>query len=349
MLNCGINENMRFLVIGCGSIGKRHLRNLQSLGISNLIAVDTQDNRRSEVEAKFNIKTFPDLAAALSHGADVAIICTPTKYHIANALQAAKFGCHLFIEKPLSDSLVDLNKLVDEINKRQLKSFVGCNFRFDPGMIHAKRLIDENKIGRIISVRSQFGQYLPNWHPWEDYRKTYSARKDLGGGVLLDRIHEINYLRWLLGEIEEVYALVGHLSQLEIDTEDTSEILARFCSGAFGSIHLDYIRPVYDCSLEIVGENGIILWSFQDRQVRWYLADEKTWQSKQWSGYDNNQIYLDEMGNFLKILQGETYNENDVCEGIKDLQIIIAVKKSAIEKKPITIYNKKEYSYDKLN
>lgn len=338
-MNIDYISDMKFLVIGCGSIGKRHIQNLQSLGVSNLIAIDTQDNRRREVEARFNIKTFPDLYAALSHGADVAIICTPNKHHITNAIQAAKFGCHLFVEKPLSDSLADLDKLADEIEKRRLKSFVGCNFRFDPGMIYTKQLIDKRITGRIISVRSQFGQYLPDWHPWEDYRKTYSARNDLGGGVLLDRIHEINYLRWLLGEFEEVYALIGHLSQLEIDTEDVSEILVRFCSGAFGSIHLDYIRPIYDCSLEIVGEKGIIQWSFQDHRVRWYLAEEKTWQSKQWSDYDNNQMYLDEMANFIRILHGEKCSENDVNEGIKDLQIIIAAKKSATEKKSIKISN----------
>ena len=328
-------KNMKFLVVGCGSIGKRHIENLQILGISDLIAVDTQEKRRNEVETKFKIKTFPNVDAAFAHGMDVAIICTPNKYHVENAIRAAKSGCHLFIEKPLSDSPANLDTLLDEIEKRHLKTFVGCNFKFDPGMIYTKQLIDENSIGKVISVRSQFGQYLPNWHPWEDYRNTYSARKDLGGGVLLDRIHEINYLRWLLGEIKEVYALIGHLSQLDIDTEDVSEILARFCSGAFGSIHLDYIRPVYDCSLEVVGDKGIIQWKFQNHQVHWYRADEKMWQSKQWNEYDINQMYRDEMENFLGILQGEKRVENDIHEGIKDLQIIIAAKKSAIEKKPV--------------
>lgn len=333
---CSAN-NMKFLVVGCGSIGKRHIQNLQCLGINDIIAVDIQEDRRREVETKFGIAAFHDLNSALTYGADVAIICTPNIYHVRDAIQAAKFGCHLFVEKPLSDSLANLDKLANEIEKKQLTSFIGCNFKFDPGMNYTKQLMDKNKIGNIISIRSQFGQYLPNWHPWEDYRKTYSARKDLGGGVLLDRIHEINYLRWLVGEIEEVYALIGHLSHLDIDTEDISEILARFCSGAFGSIHLDYIRPVYDCSLEILGDKGIIQWSFQNHQVRWYKPDEKIWQSKQWNKYDLNQMYRDEMDNFLRILQGERCIENDVHEGIKDLQIIIAAKRSAIEKKPVMV------------
>jgi len=326
-------KDMKFLIMGCGSIGKRHLKNLQSLGISKLAAIDIDDSKRKDVEIKFGVKTFPDLEVALSEGADVALICTPTKYHTPNAIQAAKSGCHLFIEKPISDTLDNINELANEIDKRRLVCFIGCNFRFDSGLIYVKNMINQKTIGRIISVRSQFGQNLPSWHPLEDYKKNYSARKDLGGGVLLDRIHEINYLRWLFGEIDEIYALIGHLSQLEIDTEDTCEMLVKFRSGIFGSIHLDYIRPIYDCSLEIMGENGIIQWSFQDHRVHWYNNEEQKWKCKQWDNYDLNQMYIEEMIYFLEIIQGKKNNEMPLDQGIEDLKVIILAKKSSTEEK----------------
>ena len=130
-------------------------------------------------------------------------------------------------------------------------------------MREVKRLVAEGVAGRLVSIRAQFGQYLPDWHPWEDYRRGYSARRDMGGGVVLDRVHELDYVRWLMGNVTEVCALSGKLSSLEIDSEDTAEILLRFESGAFGSVHLDYVRRDRDCRLEIVGEEGTLEWSYQ--------------------------------------------------------------------------------------
>jgi len=181
----------------------------------------------------------------------------------------------------------------------------------------------------MTSARAQFGQYLPDWHPWEDYRHGYSARQDLGGGVVLDRIHEIDYLRWLFGEITEVYAMIGHCSSLEIDTEDTAEMLLRFRSGGFGSIHVDYVRRPYDCSFSATGEEGMIEWCYQDHVVSWYGTSDCTWHRMEWPAYAVNQMYLDEMRHFLQVVSGEAQSECDIQEGRRVLELALAAKDSA--------------------
>jgi predicted dehydrogenase len=328
-------SNKKFLVIGCGSIGKRHLGNLIELGVNDIIAVDLVESRREEVRKKYNIEVFDNLEIALKNGVNVAVICSPTSFHLENAIMAAQVNCDLFIEKPVSDSLKDTDLLIREIEKRNLVTMVGCNFRFHPGLRKVKSLLIGNKIGKIISSRLQFGQYLPDWHPWEDYRKTYSAQQKLGGGVLLDRIHEIDYARWLFGEVTEVFAVIDHASTLDIETEDIVEMVLIFSNNSIASVHLDYIRRTYDCSLEITGEKGNIKWSFQDKSVRWYEADGKVWHTIEWANYDTNDMYLEEMKHFLKVVERQELSELPVDQAIKVLEIAFAAKKASIERKMI--------------
>lgn len=318
-----------FIVFGCGSIGKRHLANLQRLGAKNIIAYDPVESRREEIRQRFGCLVYADPVEAISKRPDVALICTPTRYHTENALFAVRHGCDVFIEKPVADAPDEVSILSEEIDGRGLSSLVGCNFRFHPALQRVKSLIDQNSIGRIISIRAQFGQYLPDWHPWEDYRNGYSARKELGGGVILDRIHELDYVCWLLGDVHSVTALVGHISSLEINTEDTAEILLKFKSGAFGSIHLDYVRRTYDCSLEVVGEEGTVQWCYQSHEVRWYSAKNGQWQSCKWPNYEGNQMYLDEMDHFFSVIEGKSSSMQDILAGLRVLKIACAIRKAA--------------------
>lgn len=327
----------RFLVIGCGSIGKRHLSNLKQLGVTDLAGFDVREDRRREVEERFGVPVFAELASALSQAVRVALVCTPTYLHLHHALMAARANCHLFIEKPIAVVTEGLDELLEEVKRRRLVTFVACNFRFHPGLRHVKALLDKGAIGKVISARAQFGQYLPDWHPWEDYRQGYSAQRLMGGGVILDRIHEFDYVRWLLGEVAEVYAMMGHLSHLEIDCEDTAEILLRFYSGAIGSIHLDYIRRESDCSLEILGEEGNIQWNYKDHSVRWYLETEAKWQSLQFPLYNVDDMYVAELRHFLTCLSGVGQIECSAWGGKKVLQIAQAVKQSSLVKRPIAI------------
>ncbi len=321
---------MRFLVVGCGSIGKRHLGNLKALSAGELVAYDSNPERCEEVRDKYGIKVTADFDEAMSYEPNVVLVCTPTSLHMDYALPAVRHGCHVFIEKPISHSMDGVHELVDIIFQRKLVSLVGCNFRFHWGLKLVKKMLDEGKIGSVLCARAVFGQYLPDWHPWEDYRKGYSANKTLGGGIILDALHEIDYIHWLMGKVDTVSCFAGKLSSLEIDTEDTAEILLCFQNRAIAEIHMDYVQRAYNRSCELIGEEGTITWSFQDNQVRLYSAKDKDWQLyAQDIPYETNQMYIAEMEHFLRCLRGEEQPALNAIEAMRELEIALAAKESS--------------------
>lgn len=322
-------HDLKIAVIGCGSIGKRHIRNLISLGIRDVMAFDISPERTSMVTAEYGIKGSSSLSDTLAARPDAIILCTSPSSHVSVAMEAAKAGCHLFIEKPLSHTLEGLNDLLAEVDDRGLTTLVGSNFKFHPSFKIMKELLESDVLGKVLSTRCQFGQYLPDWHPWEDYRKGYSARPELGGGILLDS-HEFDYIQWFLGDVEDVFCLSGRTSSLEIDTEDTAEVLLRFSRGTIGEIHLDYTQRTYQRNYEFFGENGTLKWDFNDRRVWLFRAKGKFWEVfEEPKNYDLNNMYVEEMAHFLDCVQNKKQTITDIRCGLKTLQIITAAKISA--------------------
>ena len=328
----------RFLIIGCGSIGQRHVKNLLALGVNDIIAFDPEPMRREAVASTMKVVTVEDLSAAWRLGPQVCVIAAPSSLHIPIALDAARRGCHLFIEKPLSHTWEGVQALLELARQANLITLVACNLRFHPGLRIVRRLLSDGAVGRIVAARVEVGQYLPDWHPTEDYRRGYSARRELGGGIILDAIHEIDYSRWLLGEVASAVCMSDKLSHLEIDTEDTAALLLRFASGALGEIHLDYVQRVYSRTCQIIGEEGTIHWDFSAGQVRFYSAHERRWKVfENPARWQINQMYIDEMAHFLKCIAGDEAPESDVRDGAKVLQIALAAKASAVEKRWIEL------------
>src|SRR3989338_1794129 len=321
----------RVLVMGCGSIGTRHIQNLLALGVGRIIAYDPRPDRLRELQARFPIEIVERLEQAWAAQPTVAVITAPTSLHVPLAFEAAKRGMHLFIEKPLSDRLDDaVDRLIETVHRQQLVTLVGCNFRFHPGVRRLKALCQEGVLGRLIAARLERGQYLPDWHPGEDYREGYSARRKLVGGTLLDDIHELDAIRWLLGEVESVVCFAGKLSRLEIETEDTAEILLRFRSGAIGEIHTDYVQRVYSRTCQVIGEDGTARWDYTEGTVRWYSAAAREWTAiSNPPGWQPNDMYVEEMRHFLTCLVGEEEPLVDVVEGRRTLEVALAAKASA--------------------
>src|ERR1044071_7682623 len=328
----------RVLVIGCGSIGQRHIGNLHELGMRSICGFDPVEDRSRQIKSKFAIETAESLEAAWAYEPEVVLITVPTALHVPLALEAASRRCHLFIEKPLSSSRAGIDRLQRAVKQSELITLVGCNLRFHPGLMTVKQLMDDGAVGHVIAARVEVGQYLPDWHPWEDYRESYSARRELGGGVILDAIHEIDYIRWLNGEVAAATCFAGKLSRLEIDTEDTAAILLRFANGAVGEVHVDYVQRAYSRSCQIIGEEGTLYWDYGAGTVRWFSA-----QTKEWKVYSNppewepNQMYLDEMKHFLRCLAGKEDPAQDVFEAARVLQIALAARKSAQQQRWIKL------------
>ncbi len=325
----------RLAVLGCGSIGKRHIRNLLAVGERDLLAFDPREDRQAEAAA-LGVSTTGALDDVWAAKPEAVLITSPSKLHVATALEAADRGIHMFVEKPIGDVHdAELDRLATIVREKKLVTLVGCNLRFHPGLAQAKRIVESGRLGRIVSCRAEFGQYLPDWHPWEDYRRGYSARKDLGGGVVLDAIHELDYVRWLMGEVVSVGALAGHLSHIEIDTEDTASILLRFANGAFGEVHLDYVQRTYTRSCQIVGDEGTLAWEFgRAGEVRLFEAKSKVWETLPGpAGWEANTMYVDEMAHFVGCLAGKESPQQDIHEAVRVLDVALAVKESAATSK----------------
>jgi predicted dehydrogenase len=302
-----------------------------SFGIEDLTAFDVLPQRRDRVEAELGISTYTSLSDALAAEPDVAFVTTPTSLHIPVALEAARQGCHLFLEKPLSHNLEGVDELLALVQAKGLVTLVGFNMRFHPGIALVKELLDQRAIGRVVAARAQVGQWLPDWHPWEDYRQGYSARRELGGGIILDAIHELDYIEWLMDSpVRQVGCFAGKLSCLEINTEDTADILLRFGNGTIGEVHMDYVQRTYSRSCHIIGEEGTIRWDYVKGRVCYYSASEGRWHTyDNPSGWELNQVYLDEMRHFLRCLAGEEQPAVDLAWGKHVLEIALAAKLSA--------------------
>ena len=319
---------MSILICGYGSIGRRHFHNLQSLGYSDISFFRTGRSTLLSEELD-TITVYYDLDLALLANPDIVVIANPTATHMEVALKAAAAGANLFIEKPLSDALDDVLKLQQIVAQKNLVVMTGFQFRFHPGLLKVKSLLDESTIGEVVCVTARWAEYLPEWHPWEDYRQSYSALPELGGGVILTLCHPFDYLRWLLGNVSAVSAMSGYIG-LDIPSEDSANILLQFDSGALGHIHLDYIQrpPVHN--LQITGTNGLIQWDFMSGQTNWYVADLKRHHTYSIpENYTRNDLFIDEMKDFLAAVQKRKEPSCTLEDGVHALQIALAAKKSS--------------------
>ncbi|HPA48470.1 MAG TPA: Gfo/Idh/MocA family oxidoreductase, partial [bacterium] len=210
---------LRLFIIGAGSIGQRHLRNALQLGGVECAVAEPDPQRREMVAATFSVPVFQDLEQGIAWRPQVALVCTPSHAHLEPSLRCASEGIHLFIEKPISHSLDGLGELKQLVEKNDLICVVGYNLRFHPGMQAVKRILEEERIGQPWFAEIEYGHYLPFWRPDQDYRKTYSAHRDMGGGAILDLIHEFDYAQWFFGRGTLITAAGGKRSNLELDCE----------------------------------------------------------------------------------------------------------------------------------
>lgn len=333
----------KFLIAGLGSVGRRHMRNLIALGEKDIVLYRTRKATMPEDElAGYPVET--DLREALKkHKPDAVIVANPTSLHLQTAVPAAEAGCHILLEKPISGSLEEISQLEAAVQKSGSKVLVAYQFRFHPGMLRAKKLISDGEIGRVISAHVHFGEYLPAWHPWEDYRQGYAARADLGGGVVLTQCHSLDYLPWLVGKVKSVWGFTGTLSDLEVDVEDTAEIGLRFESGALGNLHLDFNQQPPAHRFEIIGTKGTIKWDLSDGATRIYRASAESlaistgrdikaggeWESYPLpEGWERNVMFLDQMKHFVDVVKGSAEPICPLDDGVRAMKLIFAVHES---------------------
>ncbi|MCL4457709.1 MAG: Gfo/Idh/MocA family oxidoreductase [Nitrospirae bacterium] len=318
---------MRILVVGAGSIGSRHIRNLIGLG-HDVYAVDI--NAANLEKAKDLCHgVFGTIEEALKNRYDAAFICTFSNDHIAPALACAEAGCHLFIEKPLSLTMDGVDNLVNEIERRRLISMVGCNMRFHPAIAAIHQAISSDAaFGKPLCGNFESGFYLPFDKP--NYRQSYKARRNLGGNLLFDGIHELDYATWLFGMAQEVLCTKGIVSSLDIDTEDHVEIIVKFSSGAVCTIHMDYLQHGYSRRSKVVCESGTIVWDFVQGALGRITTQNPTWAWQPMQiDLSYNQMYIDEVAYFIECIRNGRDSFNSVKDSVSVLRLACAAERSS--------------------
>ena len=334
---------MKVLIAGLGCVGQRHLRNLRQLlgdgveilayrviGSSHVITDDMTIAPGESVEAKYRVRSFTNLDEALAEQPDAVFVCNPTSEHVAMALAAVRAGCHVFIEKPLSNSADQVDELVALAERNGRVAAVGYQMRCHPALLRVRELLQDQVIGRVLSVRAEMGEYLPDAHPYEDYRISYAARAELGGGVLLCYIHEFDYLCWLFGMPQRVFTIGGRMGDLDLDVEDTAlTTLEYHIDGrpVAMQLHHTFLQRPSSRTCEIVGSAGTIR---VDLRAPSLVAEGASGviEATRFDGFHRNQLFLDELRQFLSAISGAGAPVATARAAAQSLRVALAAKAS---------------------
>ena len=337
---------MKILIAGLGSIGQRHARNLRTLlgdelellayrvrSASPVIGLDLSTSEGDPVE-ELGIRAFGDLDQALAERPDAVFVTNPSAQHLEVAQAAVGAGCHLFVEKPISHTEEGLDELAREVDDRGVVCLVGYQLRFHPGFRQLVELLADGAIGTVLSAHFEFGEHLPSWHPWEDYRHGGAAQAELGGGVILSQIHDLDVAYALFGLPQRVFAVGGKRSSLEVDVEDTVDILLD-CDGVAVHLHQDLLQRPTTRRYEVLGEGGKIAWDYNAGSFA--VSRSEGVETRSFEGFERNELFLAELRHFLACVEGLEQPLVGVREGADSLRIALAAKRSLQAGEPVAL------------
>ena len=332
----------RILIVGLGSIGKKHLGIARSMyPEAKIMVLRHRKSNENFQSANFVVYTEKD---AFDFNPQISVICTPSSQHLSVAMVLAKVGSHLLIEKPISHNTKNVRELVDYCKANNRVLLVGYNLRYLGSLLHFKNQIESGSIGKILAVTSEVGQYLPTWRKESDYRTNVSANSRLGGGVLLELSHEIDYLRWIFGETIWVRSTLAKLSNLEIDVEDFASITlgikgSKQSDMVMVNIIMDFFRHDDKRSCFAIGELGTLMWDGIEDKVLRKISNESNWTTLFEGNQNREESYIQEWKVFTTLVEHERGEVLTGDDGLAVLKIIDAIRRSAKKGKQINLKN----------
>lgn len=288
------------LVIGAGSIGERYIRNLYALGYQNLVVLRTRN------------LPFRDIGSAAVHAVTswkeveqfkpvVAFICNPTALHLSSAMECVSRGIHVLVEKPLSHTVDGLDKLVQASIEKKILIHVGYMMRHHPLLKMVYEMVSSGEHGRLIQLQSHWGEYLPDWHPWEDYRTSYAARKDMGGGAALTLSHDLDLAFWMAGgKLIDSKNLFNFSSSLEVDVESGADFLLQFESGVIANVHLNFFQRPKERWYKYFFDRAVVFIDFFRNEM--IISDVQGERIERLANFDRNDLFLDQIQYFFGLL-----------------------------------------------
>ncbi len=315
----------KILVIGFGSIGKRHTQNLWVIGYRSITVVKPGP---IDLSAFPGIHYFPSIEAAYAENSyDAVFICTPTARHMLDLEAVWQLGARtIYLEKPISHTDDGVDAFLQKIKKENACVIIGYDLHFDPGIMKVKELLTGGSMGKLLSANAFVGEYLPDWRPHTDYKKGVSALREKGGGVLLDLVHELDYLSYLVGDAQCVSAQYINSGTLEIETEELAEVLVKFRNGAFATVHLDYLQPMLVRNCRFTCTAGSILWDLVEANVQWINRAKESF-SFSYQGFQRNDRFREIIKAFLENPGDSRLTHYE--QGLKSLYLAVAAKQAA--------------------
>jgi predicted dehydrogenase len=329
-------------MIGLGSIGQRHVRNISKIiqdvefiayrkrGLNITFSDDLKIREHVKLEEEYNIRSFNDLDIALEQKPAIVFVTNISSEHIACAIKAAEAGCDIFIEKPLACDLNNIERLEKIVKAKKLIAFMGFQNRYHSGISKLREILSEKEIGKVLSVEAVVGERLTTMHIYEDYRMTYMAQSKYGGGVILNQIiHELDYLRWIFGTPSSVYSVGGKLSSMEIDVEDMSESL--FMLNNNGTIipmrvHADFLQYPPSRYCRVICDNGKAHIDLINNTIEWSIGNDNYTES--FNSFTRNNMFITELNNFFSAVKNRTIPDITIADGIASLKMALAIKDS---------------------
>ena len=329
---------MTGLLVGYGSIGRRHLANLHAAGVSDWAVVHTGQGTLP-VEPPCPIRIYSDLLEALGQESPAfAVIANPTSLHVPTALACVEAGCDLLLEKPVSHTPAGLDDLAATAAARGARVLVGFQFRFNPALIRIRGLLSSGIIGAPLHARVIWAEHLPSWHPWEDWRLSYAARADLGGGVHHTICHPLDYLRMLFGDPVSLTASLTFDGPLSLPVAEAADVVLRFTGALSAQIHLDYwCRPPMH-RMELVCSDGKVEWDYMAGSLCVWNADGEVVEAGATPGVNERDgLFVSEARHFLEVVARQQRPACTLADGIAVVRICEAIDRSAASGRMVSL------------
>ena len=325
------------LIVGAGSVGKRHARNLNDLGCV-VSCVDPRRDRLDEVSKEGvrlkSVFTSLEEAFAAEDTLDGVVVGSPTSFHAEQSVAALQKGKPVLLEKPVSPDLASGLKLRSAVHDTNIPLLLGYTWRWWPPLLRAKDLIAQQAVGQLRHIKFTMAAHLADWHPWERYQDFFMASKTLGGGALLDESHWLDLMLWFFGLPEKLFAKIERISDLEIETDDNVDILVYYPNDMRVSLHLDlYARP-HEKTIQFVGEKGTLIW--EPNRIKIGKEMDPHWDIQEFD-YDRNEMFIEVAKEFLNVLSGKSVETCAIDDGIRVLRLIEAARLSSSQEKVIQI------------
>lgn len=313
--------NKVMAVIGAGSIGERCIRNLWHLGYRNIL-VFRQRNLPFRDIGEAEVKVLIDWPELLANKPFAAFVCSPTHLHLTQTIELIRHGVHTLVEKPLSHSFEGMDELENLLAQGKALLWVGYMMRQHPILKKLKQIIENKSFGNLLSMQSKWAEYLPDWHPWEDYRQSYASRKEMGGGVALTLSHDIDMVNWLSGSLVSRSAIFkNHRSKLEVDAESGAEVILEYENGITASLHLNYYEKSKERFLKLVFDDASFSVDFFETSLT-TKAEGKT-ETSQFSAFERNQLFIHQLEEFMK--KTTDFRAEDSLQNVQESKQIISI------------------------